>query len=215
MNTNGTGSILGQCDGTKFNCVSMLAIIIIIIINSMYTVNDEKMSRFTTARKTSLEINSCPIVTVCDCPILFAKYGTAGLVLVVLQRTSGTCAARALWAHLFFLSQIIYLWCCSCRSRRQCQSSLIRFWRLKLGLANLDFDINLWHWNMPNAVTTYRWSEYGSHQDRYRSEKLYSICHTSCCYGNGNDDPGNKDLIGWLRKNDRDAQYTCGICCPP
>lgn len=59
MNANGTGSILGQCDGTKFNCVSMLAIII--IINLMYTVNEEKMSRFTTARKTSLEINSCPI----------------------------------------------------------------------------------------------------------------------------------------------------------
>lgn len=94
MNANGTGSIVGQCDGTKFNCVSMLAIIII-IINLMYVVNDEKMSRFKTAWKTSLEINSGPIVTVCDCPILFAKYGTAGLVLVVLQRTSGTCAARA------------------------------------------------------------------------------------------------------------------------
>ena len=116
MNANGTGSILGQCEGIKFNCVSMLAIIIIIIIiiviiNFMYTgaygtyatgrledsglQNDEKMSHFTTARKTSLEINSCPVVTICDCPILFAKDGRAGLVLIVLQRTAGTWTARA------------------------------------------------------------------------------------------------------------------------
>lgn len=70
--------------------------------------------------KENVTWNNCPIVTVCDCPILFAKYGTAGLVLVVLQRTSGTCAASAVRARSFFLSQIIYLWRCSCRSRRQC-----------------------------------------------------------------------------------------------